>query len=595
VHLTLRIFLLALFIIASGKAEAHSCGVAVRLQAIYSIRLPWQVGDPITEEALVLGVHPDGKYLSDLEPILMTPKQRRIWENQAAKLFPDDRAAQVNYLLGHLFRPANGITPVGGELAAPKWRLPEGNSHGPAFQYTEEAYQFLLMKSPAESNGSFIPVKNPFLVAGRHLSSKEAANSDDGRFGREWYYHDSWYGQQGLQVTGRDTIARGQIDNLLDIGREKGIIPNGGRTYYLSRSQPPVISFMVKDYLGDVNHMTPEKAEWLKTKVLPVLESDYLFWMTDRHDAETKLNKHGDEEATAPRPERVAADHGAPPAPVVSHLRSLITNPFELIKELIRLKVLGLTERDIRAEAETGKDFTVAFEGEASKFSPVMLNAFMFKYETNMRDFYKALGNTERAKFFEEKLIERKKNFEILWNAERKNYYDYRSDQKRHSVVLTADIFAVLEAGLVPEERMGDFLNSCEKLIGKGGVMASDYESGRQWDGKHAWAPHQFLAIKGLLDYAERIQANDPHNPLAMKAREMAKRIADGWTSSVEKVYRETGFFYEKYDGLNGGRPQDDTAEKYANQIGFLWTNSIYVWVLDRVYHQKFEAIKPTP
>jgi alpha,alpha-trehalase len=71
-------------------------------------------------------------------------------------------------------------------------------------------------------------VPNPFVIAG-------------GRF-KEFYYWDSYWIIRGLLVCEMFQTARGMIENFLSIIDRYGLIPNGGRIYYLARSQPPLLS-----------------------------------------------------------------------------------------------------------------------------------------------------------------------------------------------------------------------------------------------------------------------------------------------------------------------------------------------------------------
>lgn len=42
---------------------------------------------------------------------------------------------------------------------------------------------------------------------------------------------------------------RGMLENFLSLIDRFGFIPNGGRIYYLARSQPPLLSGMIKSYV----------------------------------------------------------------------------------------------------------------------------------------------------------------------------------------------------------------------------------------------------------------------------------------------------------------------------------------------------------
>lgn len=94
-----------------------------------------------------------------------------------------------------------------------------------------------------------------------------------GRF-REFYYWDSYWILKGLYISNMTDTATIIINNFLFFVDTYGFVPNGARIYYLSRSQPPLLTFMCHDY-----YMHTKNESWLK-KALPLLEQEYIFWMT---------------------------------------------------------------------------------------------------------------------------------------------------------------------------------------------------------------------------------------------------------------------------------------------------------------------------
>lgn len=115
-----------------------------------------------------------------------------------------------------------------------------------------------------ECANSFIPVNRTFVVAG-------------GRF-REPYYWDSYWILEGLLRTGGDftKISRNIIENFLDFVDTIGFVPNGARIYYLNRSQPPVLTLMVKTYVDYTNDTS------ILERALPLLIKEHEFWTTNR-------------------------------------------------------------------------------------------------------------------------------------------------------------------------------------------------------------------------------------------------------------------------------------------------------------------------
>lgn len=72
---------------------------------------------------------------------------------------------------------------------------------------------------------SLLPLPAPYVVPG-------------GRFD-EVYYWDSYFIMLGLVASGRHDLANDELKNFATLLDRYGHIPNGNRTYYLSRSQPP--------------------------------------------------------------------------------------------------------------------------------------------------------------------------------------------------------------------------------------------------------------------------------------------------------------------------------------------------------------------
>jgi hypothetical protein len=66
-----------------------------------------------------------------------------------------------------------------------------------------------------------------------------------GRF-REFYYWDTYWIVKALLHCDMAQTVKGIIENFLSMVQTYGIVPNGGRIYYLKRSQPPFLTLMVK-------------------------------------------------------------------------------------------------------------------------------------------------------------------------------------------------------------------------------------------------------------------------------------------------------------------------------------------------------------
>ena len=114
--------------------------------------------------------------------------------------------------------------------------------------------------TPRPRTRSLLPLPRPYVVPG-------------GRF-NEIYYWDSYFTMLGLDESGQHDLALSMVDNFASLIDRYGHIPNGNRTYYLSRSQPPFFASMVE--LIAAGSRDPRA---VYVAFLPALSKEYAFWM----------------------------------------------------------------------------------------------------------------------------------------------------------------------------------------------------------------------------------------------------------------------------------------------------------------------------
>ena len=73
---------------------------------------------------------------------------------------------------------------------------------------------------------------------------------------REIYYWDSYWVIRGLLQCEMAGTVKGILLNFIHLIKKYGLIPNGGRSYYLNRSQPPLFIPMVRDYIDATNDIS---------------------------------------------------------------------------------------------------------------------------------------------------------------------------------------------------------------------------------------------------------------------------------------------------------------------------------------------------
>ena len=94
-------------------------------------------------------------------------------------------------------------------------------------EHLDTLWHVLYRKHDTASHySSLLALPNDFIIPG-------------GRF-RETYYWDSYFTMLGLQESHQTAIIKNMISNFSYLIDKFGFIPNGTRTYYLTRSQPTV-------------------------------------------------------------------------------------------------------------------------------------------------------------------------------------------------------------------------------------------------------------------------------------------------------------------------------------------------------------------
>ena len=402
-----------------------------------------------------------------------------------------------------------------------------------------------LTREPKESTGadSHLALSTRYVVPG-------------GRY-RELYYWDSYFTMVGLQAGGRDDLVSDMVENFAGLIDRYGHIPNGSRTYYLSRSQPPFFAAMVAlqaDRAG-VSALI---------RRLPQLEREYAFWMDGakglaagtsyrrvvRLADGTVLNRYWDDLAT-PRDEgwvediATAQQSGRPAAEVY---------------------------RDLRAAAESGWDFGSRWLADGKTLAtirtteilPVDLNSLLYKLETTIARGCKAAKRRECTDEMNANAVARQRAvLRLLWDEERGAFvdYDWRNGRKlEHVTAATAyPLFADL-AGDARAHRIAATIRAT--LLMPHGLATSKVETGQQWDAPNGWAPLQWIAIDGLRRHGEK---------------QLAAEIAAGWVAENARVYCKTGKLVEKYNVRDAGA---GAGGEYPVQDGFGWTNAVLVKLL---------------
>jgi alpha,alpha-trehalase len=372
-----------------------------------------------------------------------------------------------------------------------------------------------------------------------------------GRF-RELYYWDSYFTMLGLAQSGRQELVQDMIGDFARLIDTYGHVPNGTRTYYLGRSQPPFFFEMVA-----LSRPDDPAAAW--ARYLPELRREYAFWMQGaqrlKHAGSHRrvirlpdgalLNRYWDDVARA-RDESWRED--------VELARRSGRDPAQVY-------------RDIRAAAESGWDFSSRWlrdpgslaSIETTQILPVDLNSLLYGLEEAIRAGCERAADRACAQDFAHRAAARHRAMDrYLWDARRGFYADYRwRDGQRTAVLSAATLYPLFEdlASKTQSQRVAEVVRA--SLLEQGGLGTTVLATGQQWDAPNGWAPLQWIAVRGLR------AAGQP---------QLAEAIACRWVVSVTTVYARSGRLVEKYNVLSTG---GGGGGEYPLQDGFGWTNGV--------------------
>lgn len=379
---------------------------------------------------------------------------------------------------------------------------------------------------------SLIPLSKPYIVPG-------------GRF-NEIYYWDSFFTMLGLKKHGEIEVIQDMVDNFAWMIQNLGFIPNGNRTYFLGRSQPPFFSLMVQ-LLAEI------KGEEILVNYLEELKLEHAFWMqmSEDHDQHVVryqnclLNRYYDAKP-GPRPEMFATDRG----------------------DFMEFKEPENYYRHVRAACESGWDFTCRWFKDPMDLASIQtldivqvdLNSLLWNLEATIEKAMLLVGDKEASKWHDLAAQRALAIQKLFWNEKRSYFCDINHKEKDFTAIDSlAGVFPLYFKLASKEQAQGVADKIAQEFLRPGGVVSTTFETGQQWDSPNGWAPLQYMTVVALENYG----FND-----------LAETIKKRWIALCDQVYKNTGKMLEKYNVcdlnlLSGGG-------EYPVQDGFGWSNGVY-------------------
>jgi alpha,alpha-trehalase len=416
----------------------------------------------------------------------------------------------------------------------------------------------------SEPHSSRVPLPHPYVVPG-------------GRF-REIFYWDSYFTMLGLKEAGRVDLIRGMIDNFAYLIDTVGFIPNGNRTYFLSRSQPPFFALMVELLAG----LKEQDYRAVMVRYLPQLEKEYAFWMD-------------------------GADNLAPETPVVKRVVWMpdgsVLNRYwddtprprpEAYRQELELNVeteqKGLSSETlythIRSACESGWDFSSRWFADGQTMAsiqtadlvPVDLNCLLARLEYTLSGAYEWAGKTAESEAMLAAFERRGDAInQFFWHEKEQFFTDF--DLKRFiqtNELTLAGVFPLFTT-ITTTDRMDLVMRRLRKdFLCAGGWVTSLRQTGQQWDSPNGWAPLQWVVYYSLV-HCWPVWGDDTPDAEAIYEEYItaAREGRDRWLALNDKVFRATGKMMEKYNVVDAALTTG--GGEYPNQDGFGWTNGVYL------------------
>ena len=396
-----------------------------------------------------------------------------------------------------------------------------------AMSYIERTWDRLTREAKnVPEHSTLLAVPHPFLVPG-------------GRFD-ECFYWDSYFTALGLVRQGRSHLVEGIVENLVHLQKTVGLIPNGSRTYFTSRSQPPVLALLVgllHDPVRYLDALLTEHALWTSADrtvlVGGVPMSRYL---------------GGD---TTPRPESYAED--------------VATNggdntPCQLFAHL-------------RAGAESGWDFSSRWMDDPNDLAtirtqdvvPIDLNCLLVLLEHTISALGDRAGRSDLQSFRQRALRRADAILRYFFDEDAGWFTDLDASTTAHRTQLSLAGMLAL-AARVADDRTAERVRRTllDRFLAQGGLRTTLVDTNQQWDGRNGWAPLHWWAIEGLRAYG---------------FVDEAEMVKTRWLRTCDTGFAADGVLMEKYDVDDPGIRAE--GGEYEVQEGFGWTNGVYVALND--------------
>ena len=423
----------------------------------------------------------------------------------------------------------------------------------------------------------------------------------------EMYGWDSYFIIRGLLRDGEIETARNMVENFFFEIEHYGDFLNANRTYHLDRSQPPFLSSMIRAVYTAEKTQGHADPGWLE-HAYPYVLKDYQFWTRGAHLAGTTglsryydfgegpaqelgaeivpyyrraagyflLHPHEADAFLVSWADPKAAD-GALVGPTYSvEICSGAATPAAATRagcdSLENIHLSRDFYKGDRAMRESGYDISFRFGpfGAATHhYAAVDLNSLLFKTELDLAWLGRELGHADQAAEWEARAAARRRLMDrYFWNAKKGLYFDYDFEKGQQSTYVYVTTYYPLWVGAAGPEQAKAVAGRFATFDEPGGLVTSREDTSAQWDYPYGWAPDQLIGVDGLRRYGYAEEAN---------------QAARQFVSMVAENFRRDGTIKEKYNVVSRSSEVHVTVGYEANQVGFGWTNGVFLVLWDEL------------
>ncbi|GJJ15469.1 hypothetical protein Clacol_009747 [Clathrus columnatus] len=324
-------------------------------------------------------------------------------------------------------------------------------------------------------------------------------------------YWDSYFIIEGLIKSELFTIANNTLQNFMDEIVLFGFIPNGGRIYYLNRSQPPLFTHMLFNYVqasGDTS---------ILERALPLVEVELEWWQSNRTfnitspftNITRSISHYAVNINSAPRPESYLEDyqtvHGAGTGDITPNFT--LQEQADLYAELAS----GAETDGARVQLADLYEMTATTTVQGPHGKPVTTTN---QTALERASFHRAIASDLKSAILD-----------LFWDPEKLAFYDFNLTSNARNSLWSAATFYPFWNGIYPTEVLSNWENAfgafsaVNMVLNKfnGTVPVTFFVTGLQWDAPNTWPPHQYIILQALKNLPSNLTSMPLPEPLSFQ------------------------------------------------------------------------------